>query len=261
MKIGLVYIWFDKKLKRYYVGSHWGYEDDGYICSSRWMLNTYTKRPEDFKRRIIKRIYTNRKDLLDEEQRFLNMIKPIEIVSSYNNTTNEKRNLNVRYYNINLNINDFWHTYEGDIKKSIGEKISIKKKGKSTGPCSEETKEKIRKSTKGLKKTYTEESYKSLVESHTGVFKSDKWKEAASERLKAQWDSGIRRGTPATEERKLKVSEANKGRQLSVPTEESRKKQSEKKKLYWENVKAGLIPPRKPRSKKITIDPLLFHKD
>ena len=33
-KYGFVYIWFDRKHKRYYIGCHWGHEDDGYVCSS-----------------------------------------------------------------------------------------------------------------------------------------------------------------------------------------------------------------------------------
>lgn len=34
-KHGFVYIWFDKKKNMFYIGSHWGHEQDGYICSSR----------------------------------------------------------------------------------------------------------------------------------------------------------------------------------------------------------------------------------
>ena len=26
---GFVYIWYDRKYKKYYIGSHWGYENDG----------------------------------------------------------------------------------------------------------------------------------------------------------------------------------------------------------------------------------------
>ena len=53
-KYGFVYIWFDKKHRRYYVGCHWGNEYDGYVCSSSWMNQAYRIRPQDFKRRIIK---------------------------------------------------------------------------------------------------------------------------------------------------------------------------------------------------------------
>lgn len=33
-KYGFVYLWFDRKHKRYYVGCHWGTTEDGYVCSS-----------------------------------------------------------------------------------------------------------------------------------------------------------------------------------------------------------------------------------
>ena len=36
-KYGFVYIWYDRKHKRYYIGCRWGTENDGYICSSSWM--------------------------------------------------------------------------------------------------------------------------------------------------------------------------------------------------------------------------------
>ena len=66
-KYGFIYIWRDRKHKRYYIGSHWGTEDDGYICSSPWMSQAYKHRPNDFKRRILQRVCSNRKDLLELE--------------------------------------------------------------------------------------------------------------------------------------------------------------------------------------------------
>lgn len=90
---GFVYIWFDRKHRRFYIGSHWGTEDDNYICSSRWMRKAYRRRPKDFVRRILARIFTNRKDLLIEEWRWLSMIKP------------EERGK--RYYNLKLGAGNF----------------------------------------------------------------------------------------------------------------------------------------------------------
>ena len=52
-KYGFVYIWRDRKHARYYIGSHWGTEDDGYVCSSFWMKQAYKLRSEDFRRRIL----------------------------------------------------------------------------------------------------------------------------------------------------------------------------------------------------------------
>lgn len=48
-----VYCWTDHKTNMLYVGYHKGQQDDGYVCSSKWMLEEYNKRPEDFTRQII----------------------------------------------------------------------------------------------------------------------------------------------------------------------------------------------------------------
>jgi hypothetical protein len=85
-KYGFIYLWYDRKHKRYYVGRHWGTIDDGYICSSNNMRHNYQNRPDDFKRRIICRV-DNKESLVLEEQRFLDMIKPSEIGSRYYNAS------------------------------------------------------------------------------------------------------------------------------------------------------------------------------
>jgi hypothetical protein len=89
-KYGFIYLWFDRKHKRYYIGSHWGTEDDSYICSSTWMRNAYRRRPQDFKRRIIKNAI-EKYDLYKEEQRWLDFIK--------------KEEIGKRYYNLQVKIN------------------------------------------------------------------------------------------------------------------------------------------------------------
>ena len=53
---GFVYLWYDRKRKMYYIGSHWGTVDDGYICSSNRMRKAYKRRPQDFKRRILETV-------------------------------------------------------------------------------------------------------------------------------------------------------------------------------------------------------------
>jgi len=87
-KYGFVYIWYDRKHKRYYIGAHWGTEDDGYICSSKWMKQAYRKRLQDFKRRILARIYTNKKDTFMTEHKWLQMIKKEELKKKYYNIMN-----------------------------------------------------------------------------------------------------------------------------------------------------------------------------
>ena len=112
-KYGFVYIWRDRKHNRYYIGAHWGTEEDGYICSSSWMRQAYRHRSSDFKRRILERIYTNRIDTFNAEQKWLDLIQEHEIKT--------------RYYNLNIKVSDYWHKYE-DKRLTISEKIAIKTK-------------------------------------------------------------------------------------------------------------------------------------
>jgi hypothetical protein len=111
-KYGFIYIWRDRKYNRYYIGMHWGLEDDGYICSSTWMMQAYKNRPNDFKRRILDRVYTNRKELYEKEKYWLSFIKDNEIKK--------------RYYNLSKNVRDTW--LNEDAKLTRREKISIKTK-------------------------------------------------------------------------------------------------------------------------------------
>lgn len=104
---GFVYLWFDRLKKRFYIGSHWGREDDKYVCSSSWMKSAYKNRPKDFRRKILA-VVDIRENLLKEEQRWLDMIKP-----------EEKRK---RYYNLTLNALGGHHSCENRL--SIGQKIS-----------------------------------------------------------------------------------------------------------------------------------------
>lgn len=48
-----VYCWTDHLANRLYVGSHKGSVDDGYVCSSKLMMEEYNKRPSDFTRQIV----------------------------------------------------------------------------------------------------------------------------------------------------------------------------------------------------------------
>lgn len=52
MKEAFLYCWTDLVNHKLYVGVHKGIQNDGYICSSKKMLEEYNKRQEDFKRKI-----------------------------------------------------------------------------------------------------------------------------------------------------------------------------------------------------------------
>jgi NUMOD3 motif len=126
-KYGFIYIWYDHKHKRFYIGCHWGTEDDGYICSSNWMRDAYRRRPEDFKRRIIQRI-PERTELLILEHKWLSFIKENE--------------LGKRYYNLRQHKCGHW-SHEKDSKYIVGQKITKSNKDKKRNPHSEETKRKM----------------------------------------------------------------------------------------------------------------------
>lgn len=53
MAEAFVYCWTDHKTNKLYIGSHKGDPDDGYICSSKYMMEQYENRPSDFTRQII----------------------------------------------------------------------------------------------------------------------------------------------------------------------------------------------------------------
>jgi hypothetical protein len=82
--VGFIYIWFDRKKHRYYIGSHAGFIDDGYVCSSTWMLKSYNKRPYDFKRRILELIF-DVAVIHIREQYWLDFIKFHELGKRYYN--------------------------------------------------------------------------------------------------------------------------------------------------------------------------------
>jgi hypothetical protein len=112
-KYGFVYIWFDCKHKRYYIGCHWGNEIDGYICSSNWMRDAYKRRPTDFKRKILSSNIYNRELMFEEEHRWMSLI--------------EEKELGKKYYNLRKHKWGHWTTDE-NTKLSISEKISQKTK-------------------------------------------------------------------------------------------------------------------------------------
>lgn len=134
---GFVYIWRDKKHNRYYIGSHKGNIDDGYICSSSWMKSSYKRRPYDFSRKILGYCFTSRKELFELENYWLSKIK--------------EKELGVRYYNFKKNTTH-WSS-DPDIALSVGQKISKRHKGRkapwSAKPKTDEQKQKISNTLKG----------------------------------------------------------------------------------------------------------------
>lgn len=139
---GFVYVWYDTHHKMFYVGSHWGEENDGYICSSNWMKRAYKRRPQHFaylsgkpRRKILARVYTTREDLLKTEQYFLNMI--------------EEGEFGVRYYNLNPCSTGHWAAPEHS-RLTVSEKISKSTKAFFDSPEGERMKEHLSSKFSGI---------------------------------------------------------------------------------------------------------------
>ncbi len=134
---GFIYIWRDKKHKRYYVGSHWcGKRCKNkctYVCSSTWMRQAISKRPGDFKKRILERVQ-DREKINEVEHRWLQMIKPDELKGK-------------RYYNFSNNRFGHWST-DAYSRLTIGQKVSKARKGK---PLSPEHRAKLKITNRGWK--------------------------------------------------------------------------------------------------------------
>lgn len=182
-KYGFVYIWRDRKHNRYYIGCHWGTEDDGYICSSRWMRNAYKRRPDDFRRRILSRVDSARSDLLAEEYKWLQLIP--------------ENQLGNKYYNLTSHLNNHW-TSDEDKTSSIKQKLSEAQKRNFQDPEYRarfmETRKKLPPQTEETR----EKRRQSMLGKNTGRPKTQAFYDAAEKR----------RGSNISEEHKQKIREA-----------------------------------------------------
>lgn len=153
-KHGFVYIWYDRKHKRYYIGCHFGTLDDGYICSSKWMRKSFKRRPQDFRRRILKS-NIEKKLLGIEEEKWLSLIKEEE--------------LGKKYYNLKRHHHGPW-TKPEETKRKLSEALKGNtpwNKGIST---SKTTKEKLRIATlKQMNSMTTEERELHSIKSGRGA--------------------------------------------------------------------------------------------
>jgi hypothetical protein len=168
----------------YYVGCHWGTIDDGYVCSSNRMYNTHKRRPETFKRRIIKR-GIEKQNLLEEEYKWLKLIPTDQ--------------LGRKYYN--LHNHHFGHWTNNPNTQSIKEKISQAKSGVKTKMTEEQLADRGRKisEAKAEKRKEREELGLPLRQKPTKPIKSrgpqsEESNKKRSETMKQAWIDGKAKG-------------------------------------------------------------------
>lgn len=175
-----VYCWTDKKTNKLYVGSHKGSIDDGYVCSSKYMMEEYKKRPEDFSRQIVAE--GNYEECL---------LLETKILQSVNAKINEN------FYNMHNGDGKFYRKY---ITEESKKKISESHKGKL---LSKEHKLSI---SKGLKNS---EKFKNADKSNYGE-KNGMFGKQHSQETKLKI-SKTKLGKKDSLETRLKKSESRKG--------------------------------------------------
>lgn len=179
---GFVYLWFDRRRKMFYVGSHKGFEDDGYICSSSWMKRAYKKRPEDFKRRIIKKICGTENEIYIQEQKWLDLIPQHLLGKKYYNRTKMVCTLQIQ-------------GRKNVMSDESRRKLSETKKGK--------------KFSEAHKKALSEARRKNKTSAMAGRKHSEEAKAKMSLAKKGKVSN--RKGVKLSEETRRKLSESHKG--------------------------------------------------
>lgn len=193
---GFIYVWYDKGEKRYYVGSHAGKENDGYVSSSPWMKKNKARRPSDFRRRIVQRFHGTREELFDLEERWLGLISDEE--------------LGKRYYNVRKDVPK---TRSGmKSKKHTAETIEKMRKGHVSAW---ETRRKEGRA------TLSPDTKKKIGESHRNRVFSEEHRRKLSLSMKGRV-GGPMSGRKHSEETRARMSSAQKGR-LKKPLPEKQK--------------------------------------
>ena len=194
-KYGFVYRWYDFKKKMYYIGSHFGSEDDGYICSSNWMRNSYNRRKEDFEREILITNIETRIETLEIEYKWLQLIPDKELGKGY--------------YNLSKKHFNHWSLNE-EKRLSISERLSVISKKRFEDPEYRKHHSEIRignvcgRGNKG--KHHSEEAKKAISDKLKNKVFSEKTKKLLSEKAKSR-DNSVYIGRTQSEETRQKITE------------------------------------------------------
>ena len=153
-----VYCWTDVKTNKLYIGKHRGSVDDGYVCSSKYFLSEYKKRPDEFIRTII--AVGNESDMISLETAILK---------------SENARLSETYYNMHNNNGPGLFTLKGHAE-STKLKLSKIAKGRSRSISS---RLKQKESVTGEKnpffgRNHTDENRKKMSEKKQGIYDGGK---------------------------------------------------------------------------------------
>lgn len=114
-KTAFVYQWENNENDMKYIGSHYGFLDDGYVSSSKYFNEIYNKNPSQFTRTILSFYKTRLESLKSEEQ----------LLSSVNASKNKN------YYNLINHPGKGWsHHDDPTLARIYYKRISNAKKGK-----------------------------------------------------------------------------------------------------------------------------------
>ena len=218
----IVYAWSDHLTGKVYCGSHKGSDNDGYICSSKYMLKEYKERPQDFTRQIIAKGAW--KDCIALEKKINEqLIKSIE-------TTYNKQAFPAIVNEVHPMLGKK-HT-EAALKK-----ISETGKGRK---LSEEHKKKLHSGNIGNKHTL---GYKHSIESRLKISEAGRNRKQSEETKKKIGDAN--RGRKASPETLIKLRESHlgqipwsKGKSSPLKGKPMSEEQKEKLRQVWIRKKA-----------------------
>lgn len=161
------YCWTDHKTNMLYVGYHKGRQDDGYVCSSKWMLEEYSKRPQDFTRMIL--VEGTAEDCHALEVIILESADAMHSDRFYNQTNGSGQRYTKHH---TLETRKHWSESRKGRKQSLETiaKRALSLKGRPGGMKGKHHKESSKKKTSDKLKLYkkTPEHCKHLSESLTG---------------------------------------------------------------------------------------------
>lgn len=183
-----IYIWKDNLLYKYYIGSHVGNIEDGYLFGGIDIKKEYKQRPEDFERMVLSyHIINEYKEIRDIEKKYL--IKyDVENKDEFYNRTNEsyggyhKKSVEKRLLDIDENgLNAFQRASKKmvETRKSKNSYATAKIKEYKTKKLdinkSNKTKEKISNTLKGNKWVNKNGTEKIIRDNEFNNFKLDGW--------------------------------------------------------------------------------------